>query len=152
MTHSTYSPDGRHIISGSYDETIRVWDAVTGAAVGEPLQGHTDWVRSIAYSPDTGHIISASDDKTIRIWDAETGPAVGKPLTGHSGSVSSIAYSPDGSRIVSGSQDGTIKVWPALPYDSTRIPPANPIHAHCYAHPDPDGTERSICGDFHPLW
>jgi WD40 repeat protein len=80
-----YSPDGRHIVSGSYDRTIRIWDAETGAAVGNPLEGHTLSVSSVAYSPDGRHIISGSgsDDKTIRIWDAETGDAVGKPLEGH---------------------------------------------------------------------
>jgi len=36
-----YSPDGQHIISGSFDKTIRIWGADTGAAVGKPLQGHT---------------------------------------------------------------------------------------------------------------
>ena len=68
-----YSPDGRHLISGSVDETIRIWDAETGAAVGEPLKGHSSWVLSVAYSPDGRHLISGSYDETIRIWDAETG-------------------------------------------------------------------------------
>jgi WD40 repeat protein len=48
-----YSPDGQHIISGSDDKTIRIWDAETGAAVGKPLEGHTGLgVWSVAYSPD----------------------------------------------------------------------------------------------------
>jgi WD40 repeat protein len=44
----------------------------TGAAVGNPLKGHTDGA-SVAYSPDGRHIISGSDDRTIRIWDASRG-------------------------------------------------------------------------------
>ncbi len=52
-----YSPNGQYIISGSSDSTIRIWDAETGAPVGNPLRGHTDWVRSVAYSPDGRHII-----------------------------------------------------------------------------------------------
>ena len=75
-----YSPDGRHIISGTKDCTIRIWDAETGTAVGNPLEGHTDRVWSVAYSPDGQHIISGSADRTIRIWDADTGTAVGNPL------------------------------------------------------------------------
>jgi WD40 repeat protein len=55
-----YSPDGRHIISGSYDKTIRIWNAETGSAVGKPLEGHTHPVWSVAYSPDGRHIISGS--------------------------------------------------------------------------------------------
>jgi WD40 repeat protein len=80
----TYSPDGRHIISGSHDKTIRIWNAETGSTVGKPLEGHTDAVRSVVYSPDGRHIISASFDQTIRIWNAKTGSAVGMPLEGHS--------------------------------------------------------------------
>jgi WD40 repeat protein len=71
------------IISGSSDQTIRIWDAETGTAVGNPLQGHRDWVNPVGYSPDGRYIISGSDDKTIRTWDAVTGAAVSKPLEGH---------------------------------------------------------------------
>src|SRR5258708_4468333 len=108
-----YSPDGKHIISGSMDKTIRVWDAEIGAPVGEPLKGHTGNVRSIAYSPDGRHIISGSRDMTIRIWDAETGAEVGEPLKGHIDGVLSIAYSPDGRHIISGSEDKEIRIWDA---------------------------------------
>jgi WD40 repeat protein len=72
-----FSPDRKHIISGSYDKTIRIWDAQMGKAVGVPLQGHTDVVRSVAYSPDSKHFISGSYDKTIHIWNAKTHKAVG---------------------------------------------------------------------------
>jgi len=60
-----FSLDGRHIVSGSLDKTIRVWDAQTGAQVGNPLQGHTKEVNSVAFSPDGRHIVSGSLDQTI---------------------------------------------------------------------------------------
>jgi WD40 repeat protein len=41
ITSVAYSPNGQHIISGSRDKTIRIWDAETGAAVGGLLEGHT---------------------------------------------------------------------------------------------------------------
>ena len=96
MLSIAYSPDGRHLISGYAGETIRIWDAETGAAVREPLQGHTGVVLSVAYSPDREHLISGSDDKTIRIWDAETGDIDGEPLQRHTNVVLSVAYSLNG--------------------------------------------------------
>ena len=65
----SYSPDGTRIVSGSRDETLRQWDAVTGEPVGEPLVGHSETVTSVSYSPDGTRIVSGSWDKTLRIWD-----------------------------------------------------------------------------------
>jgi len=76
-----------------------------------PLQGHGDWIRSVAFSPDGSKIISGSDDKTIRVWDASTGVEILPPLRGHDSDINSVAFSPDGSKIISGSDDRTIRVW-----------------------------------------
>ncbi len=69
----SYSPNGTRIVTGSGDNTIRIWDAESGAVVCGPIMGHRASVRSIAHSPDGRRIISGSSDRTIRIWDAETG-------------------------------------------------------------------------------
>jgi len=106
-----YSPDGTRIVSGSYDKTLKVWDAATGQAT-LTLGGHTGCVYSVAYSPDSTGIVSGSGDNTLKVWDAATGQAT-LTLTGHDSAVSSVAYSPDGTRIVSGSDDNTLKVWDA---------------------------------------
>ena len=91
-----FSPDGKQVVSGSHDETVRLWDAATGAAL-QRLEGHTGWVSSVAFSPDGKQVVSGSDDKTVRLWDAATGAALHR-LEGHThtGSVSSVAFSPDG--------------------------------------------------------
>ena len=65
-----FSPDGTQIMSGSSDNTIRIWDAGT---VMKLLKGHTGPVRSVCFSPDGTRIMSGSGDKTIRIWDATLG-------------------------------------------------------------------------------
>ena len=64
------SPNGQQIISGSYDRTIRIWDAKSGSQLGTPLRGHSDSVMSVAYSPSGRHIVSGSRDSTIRVWDS----------------------------------------------------------------------------------
>ncbi|KIJ53000.1 hypothetical protein M422DRAFT_155751, partial [Sphaerobolus stellatus SS14] len=103
-----FSPDGKYIVSGSSDHTIRLWSVETGKAVREPYQGHTDSVQSVAFSPDGKYIVSGSDDRTIQLWSVETGKAIGEPYQGHTDSVQSVAFSPDGKYIVSGSNDKTI--------------------------------------------
>ena len=105
------SPDGIHIVSGSDDDMIRVWDMMTGQQVGEVLKGHEYWVNSVTFSPDGTHIVSGSYDKTIRVWDVVTGQQVGEALRGHEDSVHSVAFLPDNTQIVSGSDDKTIRVW-----------------------------------------
>ena len=62
-----YSPDGTKIISGSADETIKIWDANTGECL-KTLEGHLDIIWSVAFSLDGTKIISGSDDTTIKIW------------------------------------------------------------------------------------
>ncbi|KAJ3507944.1 hypothetical protein NLJ89_g6020 [Agrocybe chaxingu] len=106
-----FSPDGERIASGSYENTICIWDAETGTLLKEPFEGHTGPVNSIAFSPDGKCIISGSFDATIRVWDAETGKTVVGPIKGHTGDVNSVAFSPDGSRVVSGSDDETVRIW-----------------------------------------
>ena len=59
-------------MSGSGDETVRVWDASSGDAI-HTLQGHTDWVTSVVFSPGGNRIVSGQYDKTLCVWHAQTG-------------------------------------------------------------------------------
>jgi WD40 repeat protein len=63
-----FSPDGKRIVGGSLDKTLRLWDAETGKAISKPLKGHTGAVISVAFSSDGKRIVSGSFDKTLRIW------------------------------------------------------------------------------------
>ncbi|KAG4429032.1 hypothetical protein IFR05_015485 [Cadophora sp. M221] len=92
-----FSPDGKQVVSGSNDETVRLWDAATGA-LQQTLRGHTDDVASVAFSPDGKQVVSGSDDKTVRLWDAATG-ALQQTLEGHTDDVASVAFSTNGKQV-----------------------------------------------------
>ena len=62
-----FSPDGQHIVSGSYDKLVKVWSVSARKEVAS-LAGHAGTVWSVAFSPDGQHIVSGSRDKLVKVW------------------------------------------------------------------------------------
>jgi WD40 repeat protein len=105
------SADGKRLVSGSEDGTVKVWDAVTDREL-LALKGHTRAVRGVAISADGRTIVTGSWDGTVRLWDARTGQET-RTLKGHTGQVLGVAVSGDGRTVVSSSVDFTARVWDA---------------------------------------
>ncbi|KAL1518386.1 hypothetical protein ABEB36_002017 [Hypothenemus hampei] len=93
------------IVSGSDDNTLKVWSAVTGKCL-RTLVGHTGGVWSSQMSGNI--IISGSTDRTLKVWDAESG-VCRHTLFGHTSTVRCMHL--HGMRVVSGSRDATLRVW-----------------------------------------
>jgi WD40 repeat protein len=134
---AAFSPDGARIVTASWDQTARIWNAATGKEIAV-LRGHESDVYSAAFSPDGMRIVTASEDKTARIWDAATGKEVAV-LRGHEDAVNSAAFSPDGTRIVTASHDKTARIWDATTGKEIAV-----LRGHRYfiysAAFSPDGT------------
>jgi len=97
--------DEEKIVSGSEDETMKVWDMATGKC-RKTLRGHTSGVWCLQFWHD--RLVSGSEDSTIRFWDLETGNCE-HILHGHKYGVWSLQF--DDSIMVSGAEDQTIKMW-----------------------------------------
>jgi len=110
VTSCAWSPDGGRLVSGSYDNTLRVWEAESGRCL-LTLVGHQDLVTSCAWSPDGRRLVSGARGN-LRVWEAESGRCL-LTLEGHQSWVLSCAWSPDGRRLVTGSGDNTLRVWEA---------------------------------------
>jgi len=109
---AVFSPDGRRILTASADNTARLWDATTGAQIGEPMR-HEDEVVDAAFSPDGAHIATASKDHTARLWDARTLKAVGQPMR-HDHPVAQVAFNSTGTRIVTDCDEpDVLRLWDA---------------------------------------
>ncbi|GAB1543689.1 hypothetical protein NUACC21_63650 [Scytonema sp. NUACC21] len=105
---ATFSPDGEIIVSGSNDNTIKLWSR-DGKLV-KTLRNHTNGVSSISFSRDGNIFASGSYDSTIKLWSRD-GQLLKDFPKEHTERINTISFSPDGQMIASGSHDDTIKLW-----------------------------------------
>ena len=106
VASARFSSDGKRIVTGSWDNSAKIWNVETGRAELK-LIGHGGYVNSAEFSPDGKWILTASDDRTARIWDAKTGDVL-QTFAGHEDRVTAATFSSDGRYVLtaSGRQDG----------------------------------------------
>jgi predicted NACHT family NTPase len=102
------SRDGRLVLSGGKDYTVRLWDS--GGKQLHRLEGHADQVRAVAFAPDGKQAVSGGEDRVIRLWDLEKGRELAR-WEGHTRSVEGLAFSPDGKLVASAGWDRTVRLW-----------------------------------------
>lgn len=104
-----FSADGKYIITGSIDKTVKLWDARSGTLVKD-LAHHPNYISSCNYSPDGKYIVTSSVDGNLKIWKASDLLPVAD-ISAHSAYLVSVKISPDSKYIATASRDKSAKLW-----------------------------------------
>ncbi|PAV14873.1 WD40 domain containing protein [Pyrrhoderma noxium] len=110
ITSLAFTGQGKILVSGSLDGTIRLWDITTSEMLNMFSASGMSGVYSVA-GYDKRHVLSGSDDGIIRMWDMEHREIPPKKFVGHMGKVISLSVDYTRGSFVSGSSDGTIRLW-----------------------------------------
>lgn len=109
VNHVAFSPDGRYIVSASFDNSIKLWDGRNGAFIST-FRGHVASVYQVAWSSDCRLLVSCSKDTTLKVWDIKT-KKLAVDLPGHQDEVYTVDWSIDGRRVCSGGKDKMVRLW-----------------------------------------
>ncbi len=104
-----FSPDGKYILTGSRDNTIKLWDFETTELLRTYI-GHTREIKSVCFTPDGNNFLSCSFDKSIKYWSVYSILPI-RTMEGHTSYITSIDVSPDGAYAVSGGWDKKVIIW-----------------------------------------
>ncbi len=115
----SFSPDGQYALSGAPNNTIKLWEVVTGREI-QTFDGLSEQPISVALSPDGERLVSETSNGVVRLWDVDNGDAV-HTFEDQSEAVLGATFSPDGQYVLSGGgASGTLHLWDTKTGDLVR--------------------------------
>ncbi len=109
VTSAVFSPDGKYLLSASWDNTVKLWSVESGECL-QTMAGHQGPVYGVAFSPDGKLAASASHDGTIKVWSIPAGGLL-QSFDAKGFIVSSVTFPPDGKHLLSGGGEGALQLW-----------------------------------------
>ncbi len=139
-----FSSDGRLIATASSDETVKLWDVMTGKQIISLTAHGFGTIKALAFSPDNKFLASGGDDQKIKLWRVEDGGEVGV-FKGHTHYVRCVAFSPDGKILASGGLDKKIRLWDVATQQPIRVLDEDKyLYSIAYS---PDGKKIASSGE-----
>ena len=121
-----FSPNGRSLVSSSFDTSVRIWNIRDGSSKVLPRTGTRHYFMSVVFSPDGRYIAAGNHNTTLWIWDSRTHRLLAK-WWGHTSCVWSTVFTPDGKGLISGAEDKVIKCWDVSSLGSRRVSTATVV-------------------------
>jgi len=103
------SADGRSLVTGAWDQTVRLWDLKSGKELRRYV-GATDSVLDVALSEDSTLVAAGTADGAVLLWRLEDGQQP-RRFDGHEGAVNAVAFSHRGEVLVTCGNDQTVRIW-----------------------------------------
>jgi WD40 repeat protein len=140
-----FSPDGRRVATGSFDNTVIVWDAETGLPISKPMRHRGPFWYAVTFSKDGCSVVTGCDDATARIWDIATSRPIG-PLLPHDAALRTAVFAANDRQIITGTSIGTTYIW-----NVSRAPLESDVERIVLSLQVSTGMELDPDGEIRPL-
>jgi len=111
ITALCFSPDGKKVLSGSSDYSIKLWDITTGECLNVYYRGFPNSINAVCFSPDGKMaLIGGGNIFDMELWDLSAGKCI-RQYKGHTKDINEVCFNSNGSKALSGSSDNTVKLW-----------------------------------------
>ncbi|MBI5218270.1 MAG: caspase family protein [Bacteroidia bacterium] len=140
-----YSPDGKSIVSGSNDNTVRIWDASSGQLLNTINADQKD-ITSVCFSADGKYVASGGTNGTVKLWSAQSGNKISE-FADYKTAVRTVSFSPDAKYIAAGGEGNNVIIWDVDNMQLKENFPANDKGVTAIAFSDNGSTMVSVGGD-----